>query len=344
MSIKKICVGFNDLKKKNIKKSTFNKIVHICINNNVRTFDLADNYYNGDLLKFFGKLVSKSERDNFYLINKFPLVKTKKDLVKNLDRSLKLLNSDYIDLYMPHWPSSYYNPSVLANFATEQIKKGKIKKFGLSNFNLDLIEEFLKYFRYKISIQTEININNFSYVKKTIQFCKKKNIDIFAYSINNNFPQNNRYIKNICSKKKISQYEMSLYWLKNFQKIIPIIRSSKELNLKKNFNILRNKTLIKQSKKLNLKNFQEIKISDIKKITSEGRNVYNSLYEALENRFNLFPGPKLIAEEIIQLGLVKPFYLKKEKGSFTLLSAQARFWAYQIAFKKKKTIPAIIVN
>ena len=62
------------------------------------------------------------------------------------------------------------------------------------------------------------------------------------------------------------------------------------------------------------------------------------------DRFNLFPGPKLIAEEIIQLGLVKPFYLKKEKDGYILLSAQARFWAYQIAFKKKKTIPAIIVN
>ena len=344
MIIKKICVGFNDLKKKNIKKSFFDKIVRVCINNNVRTFDLADNYYNGNLLKFFGKLVPKPERENFYFINKFPLVKNKKDLVKNLDKSLKLLKSDYIDLYMPHWPSSYYNPYTLADFATEQIRKGKIKRFGLSNFNLELIKEFLKYYRYKISIQTEININNFSYVKQTIQFCKKKDIDIFAYSINNNFPQNNKYIKNICFKKKISQYEMSLYWLKKFPKIIPIIRSSREFNLKKNFDIIRNKVLIKQSKTINLKNFQEVNISKIKKITSEGRNVYNSLNEALENRFNLFPGPKLIAEEIIQLGLVKPFYLKKEKDGYILLSAQARFWAYQIAFKKKKTIPAIIVN
>ena len=95
---------------------------------------------------------------------------------------------------------------------------------------------------------------------------------------------------------------------------------------------------------INLKNFREIKISEVKKISSEGRKVYNSLEEALKNKLNLYPGPKLISQEIVKLGLAKPFYLKQEKNYYILMSAQARFWAYQLAYKNRKTIPSIILK
>jgi aryl-alcohol dehydrogenase-like predicted oxidoreductase len=197
---KKICIGFNDLKNEKLEKKLFTKILSISLENNIDTFDIADNYYEGDLLKFFGDSIKQNQRENYYLINKFPLVKSKKEFISNLDKSLKLLNTDYLDIYMPHWPSFYFNAEKLSDFAYEQVEKGKIKKFGLSNFNLALIKKFLKYYDKEISIQTEININNYSHTKKLIDYCKKKDIEIFAYSINNNFPKKNLSLENF--KKK----------------------------------------------------------------------------------------------------------------------------------------------
>ena len=304
---KKICIGFNDLKSQDLDKKLFDKIFKISLENNVNTFDIADNYYSGKLLDFFGNFIKKNQREKLCIINKFPLLRSKKELEANLDRSLKLLNTEYIDVYMPHWPSFYFDAEKLADFAIKQIKKGKIKKFGLSNFNLNLIKKFDKFYRNEISIQTEININNYSHTKKLIDYCKIKNFDIFAYSINNNFPKNNVKLNEFKKKFKISNYETSLIWFKQFKHVIPIIRSFKKKNILKNFNIINKQMKFKNISSINLKNFREIKISEVKKISSEGRKVYNSLEEALKNKLNLYPGPKLISQEIVKLGLAKPF-------------------------------------
>ena len=90
----------------------------------------------------------------------------------------------------------------------------------------------------------------------------------------------------------------------------------------------------------------KININRIRKINSESGIVYNSLDEAKINKFKLFPSPVFISKEIKKFGLLKPFYVQKRNNDkdFNLISGQARFWAYQIAFKKKDSIPAIIIE
>ena len=210
---KKICIGFNDLKSKDLDKKLFDKIFKISLENNVNTFDIADNYYSGKLLDFFGNFIKKNQREKLCIINKFPLLRSKKELEANLDRSLKLLNTEYIDVLC--LVAKFYFDAETCDFAIKQIKKGKIKKFVLSNFNFNLIKKFDKFYRNEISIQTEININNYSHTKKLIDYCKIKNFDIFAYSINNNFPKNNFKLNEFKKKFKISNYETSLIWFNN---------------------------------------------------------------------------------------------------------------------------------
>tara|TARA_B100001059_G_C17824963_1_gene580781 strand:- start:2272 stop:3306 length:1035 start_codon:yes stop_codon:yes gene_type:complete len=344
MNNNRICLGLNDNLKK-FNKSKFEKIIKKALSLGCKFIDTADTYYNGQLNELIKKSLNKN-RKKINIINKFQLVEKEK-IMENLNRTLKKFNTDFIDIYMPHWPSAYFEPELMCEQAEKMIKQGKIRFFGLSNFNLKLVKQFKKFYKRKIFIQNEININNFYSVKDLIEYSKRENIDIFSYSINNNFPKYNNLLEREKKIKKINDYEFSLYWLKSFCNLIPIVRTKNVSRLIKNFKIINNKIVLQKKPFHYCKNnFKFININRIRKINSESGIVYNSLAEAKINKFKLFPSPALISKEIEKFGLLKPFYVQKRKNDkdFNLISGQARFWAYQIAFKKKDSIPAIIIE
>lgn len=71
--------------------------------------------------------------------------------------------------------------------------------------------------------------------------------------------------------------------------------------------------------------------------------VYSNISDAKKNKKKLFPSPEDISKEIKIYGLLKPFYIKKNKDGYELLSGQARFWAY-LMLKKRKFIRAIVID
>jgi len=344
MSSNKICLGLNDNFKK-FNKSDFERIIKKAVSLEYKFIDTADTYYNGQLHEIITKSLNKN-RKKINIINKFQLVEKGK-IMENLNRSLKKLNTEFLDIYMPHWPSTFFEPELMCEQAEKMIKQGKIRFFGLSNFSLKLVKQFKKFYKKKIFIQNEININNFYSVKDLIEYSQGENIDIFSYSINNNFPKYNNLVKREKKTKKINDYEFSLYWLKSFHNIIPIVRTKKINRLIKNSKIINDKIILSKKPLLYCKNnFKFININRIRRISSESGIIYKSLEEAKKNKFNLFPSPTLISKEIKKFGLLKPFYVQKRKtdNDFNLISGQARFWAYQIVFKKTDSIPAIIVD
>jgi aryl-alcohol dehydrogenase-like predicted oxidoreductase len=324
--------GFNENPKKFSKRKFINSI-NYCLKKDINFFDTADNYFDGEIQKIIGKFTYNKK---IKIINKFKLLNDKKKLNENLENSLRSLKTECIDFYMPHWPTYNMNLNLLADFAEENLDRKRIKFFGLSNFNLEMIKKFKKIYKKKIFIQNEINLCNFYYNKKLIDFCKQNNIGIFAYKISDNFFLEKKmdYLKN-----SYSNYEISLMWIKTLN-INPIIKSLNLINLKKNI------TTFKGAKKINLSlknNYVSIPINKINKISSGSNVVYNSLNEAKKNKKNLYPSPIDISKEIKKFGLLKPFFIKKRQKGYELLSGQARFWAYLI-LKKRKFFKAILVK
>ncbi len=324
--------GFNENPKKFSKKKFINSI-NYCLKKNINFFDTADNYFDGEIQKIIGKF---NYNKKIKIINKFKLLNDKKKLNENLENSLRNLKKECIDFYMPHWPTHNMNLNLLADFAEENLDRKRIKFFGLSNFNLEMIKKFKKIYKKKIFIQNEINLCNFYYNKKLIDFCKQNNIGIFAYKISDNFFLEKKmdYLKH-----SYSNYEISLMWIKSLN-INPIIKSLNLINLKRNI------TTFKGAQKINLSlknNYVSVPINKINKISSGSNVVYNSLSEAKKNKKNLYPSPIDISKEIKKFGLLKPFFVKKRQKGYELLSGQARFWAYLI-LKKRKFFKAILVK
>ncbi len=114
----------------------------------VNTFDLADIYGGGNCEKIFGVAIRDLgvKRKDYILQTKCGIRKaganlpprydfSKEYILQSVEGSLKRLNVDYIDVLLLHRPDTLVEVEEVAE-AFERLKDdGKVKAFGVSNFN-----------------------------------------------------------------------------------------------------------------------------------------------------------------------------------------------------------------
>ncbi|NNF98679.1 MAG: aldo/keto reductase [Desulfobacteraceae bacterium] len=105
----------------------------------ITTFDTAEVYGNGHSERILGAAL-KDIRDKVILATKvFSNHLKSEQIVAACNRSLKNLNTDYIDLYQVHWPpGSFGHPEVeyqeIMGTLSDLKDQGKIRALGVSNF------------------------------------------------------------------------------------------------------------------------------------------------------------------------------------------------------------------
>ncbi len=142
------CMTWGSWGKKLSTKEMIGLMNH-CLEHGLTTFDHADIYGDYSTEDDFGKAFGKSDidRSQIQLISKCGIQMTsgRKNLLKHYEyskdyiiwsteRSLKKLQTDYLDLLLLHRPSPLMIPDEIAEAATKLLKDGKIKSFGVSNF------------------------------------------------------------------------------------------------------------------------------------------------------------------------------------------------------------------
>lgn len=82
-------------------------------------------------------------RDDVFLVSKvLPSNASRRGTIAACDRSLKRLKTDRLDCYLLHWRGSYPLAETVAAFE-ELVGAGKIKSWGVSNFDTDDLDEML---------------------------------------------------------------------------------------------------------------------------------------------------------------------------------------------------------
>jgi len=106
------------------------------------------------------------------------------ELIQAADRSLKRLNTDYIDLYQLHWPN-YSVPIAETMDAMEQlVEAGKIRFIGLSNFSARELDAAQRSLLKNRIVADQVR---YSLVDRTIEdgllpFCASRQITVLAFS------------------------------------------------------------------------------------------------------------------------------------------------------------------
>ena len=101
-------------------------------------------YADGKAEMIAGRAIQRYDRKDIYLISKvYPQNACREHIYSSLDRSLKLLGTDYLDMYLLHWREDADLSEVV--YLMEELKeKGKIRRWGVSNFDVADMEDLWK--------------------------------------------------------------------------------------------------------------------------------------------------------------------------------------------------------
>jgi diketogulonate reductase-like aldo/keto reductase len=104
--------------------------------------DTAELYGSGKAESLVGQAI-EGQRDRVFLVSKIiPSNASRKGTITHCEQSLKRLGADHLDCYLLHWPGPHPLEDTLAAFE-ELVKSGKIRSWGVSNFDEDELQRAL---------------------------------------------------------------------------------------------------------------------------------------------------------------------------------------------------------
>lgn len=152
--------------------------------------DTAEMY--GDAELVIADAIAGVPRDELFLVSKvLPSNASRRGTITACERSLKRLGTDYLDCYLLHWRGSYPFEETVAAF-DELVAAGKIRSWGVSNFDQDDLDELLAVAgKGKIACnQVLYHLQERAIEHAVIPWCERHGVAVVAYSPfgHNEFP------------------------------------------------------------------------------------------------------------------------------------------------------------
>ncbi|NEG77845.1 aldo/keto reductase [Bifidobacterium avesanii] len=106
----------------------------------VKLIDTAELYGDGEVETLVGEAIRGLDRSELCIVSKvIPSHAGHKDMRASCEASLKRLGTDYLDLYLLHWPGAVPLEETVA--CMESLRAdGLIRRWGVSNFDVDDME------------------------------------------------------------------------------------------------------------------------------------------------------------------------------------------------------------
>jgi diketogulonate reductase-like aldo/keto reductase len=151
--------------------------------------DTAEMY--GDAELVVAEAIAGRREDVFLVSKVLPSNASRRGTITACDRSLKRLDTDRLDCYLLHWRGSYPLAETVAAFE-ELVAAGKIRSWGVSNFDTSDLDELLN-----VAGEGKIACNQVLYHLQeraiehgVIPWCEKHGVAVVAYSPfgHNDFP------------------------------------------------------------------------------------------------------------------------------------------------------------
>lgn len=200
----KMIQGFWRLNDWQMTTQDLNRYLHQLVELGVTTMDHADIYGDYRCEQLFGEALALSPelRDQIELVSKCGIILptdqfaqfdghrydlSKQHIVEAVNRSLQNLQTDVLDTLLIHRPSPLMDPNKVRDALDVLVEAGKIKSFGVSNFNntqYDLLNQGIKSHKLHIAVnQLEVSPYHAAPIYDgTIDHMYRDDVKIMAWS------------------------------------------------------------------------------------------------------------------------------------------------------------------
>lgn len=198
--------------------------------------DTAEMYTDGASEELVGEAIA-GRRDEVFLISKvLPQNASRRGTVNACERSLKRLGTDYLDLYLLHWRGSV--PLAETLDALQALKReGKIRHWGVSNFDLDDMRELLTL---PGGAEAAVNQVLYNLTRRGIEYdllpwCRKHGVAVMAYSpIEQGRLLDDPVLRQIASRHGATLAQVALTWVLRMEGVIAIPKAGKVVHVEEN--------------------------------------------------------------------------------------------------------------
>ncbi len=173
-----------------IEEADFIKAINRALDLGINSFDTAEAYGMGASETSLAKALG-SRRKEAVITTKFgigyPECKergfrdsSRNRVMASIEKSLKALNTDYVDVYLIHWPDRTVPFDETLHALDDLVKQGKVRAVGLSNFKLDEIKACMAARRVDV-VQYCWNMFDRRMQTEIFPYCVENKIGVMAY-------------------------------------------------------------------------------------------------------------------------------------------------------------------
>jgi diketogulonate reductase-like aldo/keto reductase len=194
--------------------------------------DTAEMY--GEAEPVIADAIAGLPREKLFLVSKvLPSNASRRGTITACERSLKRLKTDHLDCYLLHWRGSYPFEETVAAF-DELVAAGKIRSWGVSNFDSDDLDELLD-----VAGEGKIACNQVLYHLQeraiehaVIPWCEQHGVAVVAYSPfgHDDFPsarsRGGEVLQTISDAHKATPRQVALAFLTRAPSVLAIPKAS----------------------------------------------------------------------------------------------------------------------
>jgi aryl-alcohol dehydrogenase-like predicted oxidoreductase len=171
-----------------VEETEFAHAVGRALDLGINCFDTAEGYGMGASERSLGQALGR-RRDEAIIVSKFGMNyrdkpnlrdSSRERVFASIDKCLKNLGTDWVDVYLVHWPDRLTPFEETMHALEEVVRDGKVRFVGLSNFKPDEIEACRQAFRVDV-VQYGWNMFDRRMQRDILPYCEQHGIGFMAY-------------------------------------------------------------------------------------------------------------------------------------------------------------------
>jgi len=206
----------------------------------MKLIDTAELYASGGSEQVVAEAIA-GRRDEVFLVSKvMPHNATKKGTIAVCEQSLQRLHTDRLDLYLLHWRDSVPLRDTLDGLMTLK-RDGKIRNWGVSNFDVDDMEELLALPGGKdvATNQVMYNLRRRGIEFALLPWSQTHNIPIMAYSpLDQGHLMRSSELMHIAERYSATPAQIALAWVIRQRGVFAIPKAAREAHVRDNYKAL----------------------------------------------------------------------------------------------------------